>query len=304
MSFRTVIITKESKLSLRMNQLIVKNDNLSRIPLNEITCLVIEHPNVTMTGHLMIALSDQKIVTILCNAKHLPNTLLLPLYGHHRQARLIQNQMSWKSERKAQLWQLLVKHKILNQKQVVQECFKESNIELFDAFTNSVELDDSTNREGHAAKVYFNIILESGHARGDDTIQNTAMDYGYQVLLAIVARTIVSKGYLTELGIKHHNEFNIYNLASDFMEIFRPLIDYLVLKNVDQQFGTDQKRAILNILNRKLKVENKRYYFLSAVEIYVDSLFKYLSTGDIEVVKIPTWTYSSNMDFKKVTNVF
>lgn len=117
------------------------------------------------------------------------------------------------------------------------------------------------------------------------------MDYGYQVLLAIVARTIVSKGYLTELGIKHHNEFNIYNLASDFMEIFRPLIDYLVLKNVEQQFETEQKRAILDILNRKLKIDNKKYYFLNAVEIYVDSLFKYLSNGNREVIKIPTWTY-------------
>ncbi|WP_238989554.1 type II CRISPR-associated endonuclease Cas1 [Staphylococcus sp. MI 10-1553] len=274
-----------------MNQLIVKGENLSRIPLNEILCLVIEHPNVSMTGHLMNALSDQKIVTILCNTKHLPNTVLLPLYGHHRQVRLIQNQISWKSERKAELWQLLVKYKILNQKQVVQEFFKESSTDLFDAFVNSVELDDSTNREGHAAKVYFNIILDHGHARGDDTAQNAAMDYGYQVLLAIVARTIVSKGYLTELGIKHRNEFNIYNLASDFMEIFRPLIDYLVLKNVEQQFETDQKRAILNILNRRLIVDNKRYFFLNAVEIYVDSLFKYLSSGDIEVIKIPTWTY-------------
>ncbi|EOT2052720.1 type II CRISPR-associated endonuclease Cas1 [Staphylococcus pseudintermedius] len=291
MSFRTVIITKESKLSLRMNQLIVKSENLSRIPLNEILCLVIEHPNVSMTGHLMNALSDQKIVTILCNTKHLPNTLLLPLYSHHRQARLIQNQMNWKNERKGQLWQLLVKHKILNQKQVIQECFKERDSELFDAFANNVELDDSTNREGHAAKVYFNIVLDPGYARGDDTAQNAAMDYGYQVLLAIVARTIVSKGYLTELGIKHHNEFNIYNLASDFMEIFRPLIDYLVLKNVEQQFETEQKRAILDILNRKLKIDNKEYYFLNAVEIYVDSLFKYLSNGNREVIKIPTWTY-------------
>ncbi|WP_086428211.1 type II CRISPR-associated endonuclease Cas1 [Staphylococcus cornubiensis] len=291
MSFRTVIITKESKLSLRMNQLIVKNENLSRIPLNEILCLVIEHPNVSMTGHLMNALSDRKIVTILCNTKHLPNSLLLPLFGHHRQARHIQKQINWQNDRKAGLWQLLIKHKILNQKQVVQECFKESNTGLFDTFANSVALDDSTNREGHAAKVYFNIILDSGHARGDDSAQNAAMDYGYQVLLAIVARTIVSKGYLTELGIKHHNEFNVYNLASDFMEIFRPIIDYLVLKNVAQQFGTDQKRAILNILNIKLMIDNRRYYFMNAVEIYVDSLFKYLSTGDKEAIKIPTWTY-------------
>ncbi|ARJ50339.1 type II CRISPR-associated endonuclease Cas1 [Staphylococcus lutrae] len=291
MSFRTVIVTKEAKLSLRMNQLIVNTGDLNYIPLNEILCLVIEHPNVSMTGHLINALSDRKIITILCNNRHLPNTLILPMYGHHRQVKQIKKQMNWSQERKNKLWQRLIKQKIRNQQQVLDTFFKQKNTENFDEYIEAVEPGDITNREGHAAKVYFNTVLQPGFTRGYDNAQNAALDYGYQVLLAIVARTIVSKGYLTEIGIKHKNEYNIYNLASDFMEIFRPIVDSIVLKFVKQEFGKEEKRVIIDLLNKKVKIDNKNYYFVNAVERYVDSLFLYLSTGDMEVIRIPTWTY-------------
>ncbi|MFO3701891.1 type II CRISPR-associated endonuclease Cas1 [Staphylococcus felis] len=291
MSFRTVIVTTEAKLSLRRNHLIVKGEQVSQVSLNEISCLVIEHPNVSMTGHLINALSNHKIVTILCNSKHLPHTFFLSVYGHHRQSRLIAKQMDWSNERKNRLWQELIKHKILNQKQIIETFYGKDEADPFERYAKEVVLGDKTNREGHAAKVYFNKILEEGFHRGYDNAQNAALDYGYQVLLAILARTIVSKDYLTELGIKHKNEFNMYNLASDFMEIFRPLVDYYVLKNIKEEFETKEKRVILNILNKKLKIGPKQYYLVNAIEIYLDSLFKYLSSGDIEVIRIPTWTY-------------
>ncbi|MBI5974694.1 type II CRISPR-associated endonuclease Cas1 [Staphylococcus canis] len=291
MSFRTIMITKESKLSLRRNHMIVKGEQMSQVPLNEMLCLVIEHPNVSMTGHLINALSDNKIITLLCNQKHLPHSFLLPVYGHHRQARRIQQQMNWKKIYKDTLWQEITRIKILNQKNVLEAVGHKAQAQQFLNYAKDVTLGDATNREGHAAKVYFNLILEDGFHRGYDNAQNAALDYGYQVLLAIVSRTIVSKGFLTEIGIKHANEFNVYNLGSDFMEILRPLVDYTVLKHVESEFGKDEKRAILNLLNRKLKIGSKRYYLVNAVEIYIDSLLKYLSNGDIDTIKIPTWTY-------------
>ncbi|PTJ45967.1 type II CRISPR-associated endonuclease Cas1, partial [Staphylococcus simulans] len=101
MSFRTVIITKESKLSLRMNHLIVKADELYKIPLQEILCLVIENPSVSITGHLLNALSENKIIKLLCDKKHLPLSFVVPIYGHHKQSRHIAKQLNWNKEYKS-----------------------------------------------------------------------------------------------------------------------------------------------------------------------------------------------------------
>lgn len=113
MSFRTIVITKESKLSLRMNHLVVKSETHTQVPIGEISCLIIENPNISITGHLMNALTENKIMTIVCGKDHLPQTFLHAVYGHHRQSRLIEYQMNWKAEYKERLWQMIVQKKLI-----------------------------------------------------------------------------------------------------------------------------------------------------------------------------------------------
>lgn len=291
MSFRTVIITKESKLSLRMNHLIVKADELYKIPLQEILCLVIENPSVSITGHLLNVLSENKIITLLCDKKHLPSSFVVPIYGHHKQSRHIAKQLNWNKEYKSLLWQRIIKNKIAKQKQVIQYFYRNIDTSFFDNCVHETKLNDSTNREGLAAKSYFNIILDSGVSRNSDEFVNAGLDYGYQVLLAIFVRTIVSKGYLTEIGIKHKNEFNPFNLACDFMEVFRPMVDFLVLQNVYDKFEKEEKRAILNMFNEKVKLNKKNYFLVNAIEIYLDGIFKFLESGDINFMKMPVFNF-------------
>ncbi|TDM12136.1 type II CRISPR-associated endonuclease Cas1 [Macrococcus lamae] len=291
MSFRTVVITKESKLSLRMNHLVVKSDTLAQIPIGEISCLIIENPNIIITGHLMNALTENKIMTIICGKNHLPQTFLQAVYGHHRQSRLIEQQFGWQKNYKERLWQLIIQKKIANQKQLLNHYYRQLNLTIFDEYIDDTELGDYSNREGHAAKVYFNLFFSNEITRDTEHAKNAALDYGYQILMAIFARTIVSKGYLTEIGIKHRNEFNLYNLASDLMEVMRPLIDSTVLKVIDDQFEKEEKRKIANVLNQKVVINNKMYYLVNAIEIYVESVFKYLSTGNEKYIKFPSWKY-------------
>ena len=287
MSFRTVIITKESKLSLRMNHLIVKADELYKIPLQEILCLVIENPSVSITGHLLNALSENKIITLLCDKKHLPSSFVVPIYGHHKQSRHIAKQLNWNKEYKSLLWQRIIKNKIAKQKQVIQYFYRDIDYSFFDNCVHETKLYDSTNREGS----YFNIILDSGVSRNSDEFLNAGLDYGYQVLLAVFVRTIISKGYLTEIGIKHKNEFNPFNLACDFMEVFRPMVDFLVLQNVYDKFEKEEKRAILNMFNEKVKLNKKNYFLVNAIEIYLDGIFKFLESGDINFMKMPVFNF-------------
>src|SRR5690625_16648 len=269
MTWRTVVLTKDSKISLRLNHLVIESDKVVTVPLSEIGQLVIENPNIVMTGHILNALSKHKITTIICNERHLPYSHLNLIYGHFRQSRIIKKQTVWSPERKDILWQHIIRHKIYNQKEVLTRLFHTS-FEQFDHYIAQVELADQTNREGHAAKVYFNQLFGMNFIRGEDNPINWALNYGYSLLLALFTRVIITKGLLTEVGIHHRNQFNHYNLASDFMEVYRPLIDLIVKQNISTEFTREDKRKLINVFNKKVIISNRNEYLGKRVKIYFE----------------------------------
>lgn len=290
MSFRTVILTKESKISLRMNHLVVQSDKLNHIPLTEVGVLLIENPNITMTGHILNALSNSKVLTILCDKNHMPCSVIESVYGHHRQSKNIKKQINWNVTNSKRAWQLIIKEKITHQGIVLERYYPDFDLESFNQYSNSVEINDITNREGHAAKVYFRQLFGEWFIRSFDDEINAGLNYGYSLIHATFSRIIKSKGYLTELGINHTSEFNHHNLSSDLMEVFRPMIDRIVFENIEDSFGKDEKRKLLDIFNQKIKINDKNQYFLNAVDIYVDSIFKYLESGNEVHLKFPEWS--------------
>ena len=147
-------------------------------------------------------------------------------------------------------------------------------------YENQVELDDKTNREGHAAKVYFNLLYGLDFVRGNGDNNNIALDYGYSILLSVLNRDIVSKGYITPLGINHKNEFNQFNLSCDLMEIFRPLVDEIVYKNREFAFDKDYKYKLIDLYNREVTIGNKQQYLSNAVSIFISSVFNFLENEE------------------------
>lgn len=114
---------------------------------------------------------------------------------------------------------------------------------------------------------------------------NAMLNFGYSILLSIFTREIVSMGYLTQLGIFHDNQFNYYNLASDFMEILRPIVDNVVFEYMPQKFDKFEKSVVLNILEKNVKIEGINYTFLNSITVYCKSLFEAIETGDISLIK-------------------
>lgn len=287
MSWRTVVLTNHSKLSLRMNHLVITGEDVVTIPLTEIGQLVIENPNIVLTGHLMNALSKYKIMTIVCDEKHLPMSQIQLIYGHFRQAKMIQTQLNWKPEKKDRLWQSIVKHKIFNQKVLLEHYFPEKDYKNFNTYIADVELNDDTNREGHAAKVYFNQLFGKTFIRGRDTPINWGLNYGYSLLMTLFTRAIVTKGLLTEVGIHHRSQYNHYNLASDFMEVYRPMIDRIVKDHIIDEFTKENKRALLNVFNIQVWIKNRKQYLANSIDLYVDSLIKFLEKEKDEELAFP-----------------
>ncbi len=145
---------------------------------------------------------------------------------------------------------------------------------------NDVEPGDKTNREGHAAKVYFNLLFGNNFVRHGTCNINVALDYGYSILLSVFNKEVVSRGYITQIGVNHKNEFNFFNFACDLMEPYRSLVDEYVYSNKDKVFDKEYKISLINILNKKVKIDGKSQYLGNAISVYVKSVLDSLDNPD------------------------
>lgn len=141
-----------------------------------------------------------------------------------------------------------------------------------------------TNREGHAAKVYFNALFGLDFTRTEDNFINAALNYGYSIILSAFTREIVANGYLTQLGIFHDNMFNQFNLASDFMEPFRVLVDREVFLMKLVKFEHEEKMKLVNILNYEVQIDGRVQYVNNAIKIYCKSIFDALNENDNSLI--------------------
>ena len=278
MGWRTVVVSNNCKLSFKNDYLIIRNEELKMIYLPEIETIMIENGMISITSYLINEIAQRKINLIFCDEKHNPSCELLPYYGSFNTSKKIANQINWKN--KDIVWQNIIKNKIHNQAMLLKKAGIKEYVNLIE-YENQVKLNDRSNREGHAAKLYFNLLFGDRFIRNGLDVRNSALNYGYSILLSMLNREIIKKGYITPLGINHKNEFNQFNLSCDLMEIFRPLVDEIVYKNGERELTKEYKHELVNISNRKIKVEGKEQYLSNAVPIIIKSIFNSLESDNV-----------------------
>ena len=279
MVFRTVIVSSHSKLEYALNYLVYKTvDEVKRIHIHEIHTLIIESTTVSITSALLAELIKQKVKVIFCDEKRNPSSELIPYYGDSISYQRINEQIKWKENIKHLVWQKIVQEKIKQQAFVLSKKMPDEAI-ILSNYAKEVELDDVTNREGHAAKFYFNRLYGENFSRGSSDKINTFLNYGYTLLLSQFNRYIVAKGYLTQLGIHHKNPFNPFNLSCDLMEPFRPFIDLKVIDLSEDNF----KNKLISFLNHPVYIHGKKQTLIHAIQIYCSSIFLALNTGKLSV---------------------
>lgn len=289
MSWRIVSVSSLSKLDFKMDYLVIRNrETTTRIHLSEISILLLESTAISLTAYLLRELERRKIDVVFCDEKRNPYAMLASLYGSHDTALRYREQAEWPQERSNAVWAEIIKRKIRGQITVLPE-EKSAEKNLLMSYLPQVEPGDATNREGHAAKVYFNALFGMDFSRASDAPVNSALDYGYGLLLSAEAREIVACGYCTQLGIFHSNRFNRLNLASDLMEPFRPFIDARVRDLEPGSFGREEKREMIAVLNRTVMLNGKQQFFLTALRLYTRSIFHALETGELEEILFPSY---------------
>lgn len=284
MSWRTVVISNSAKLDYQLGFLVVRREDVVKIHISEISILIIETTAVSLTAALLSELMKKKIKVIFCDEKRNPSSELIPYYGAHDTSAKVRKQIEWSLELKSGIWTEIVTEKIRKQAELLERLNKEEARMLY-GYIEEMEFGDKTNREGHAAKVYFNALFGMDFTRTAENSINAALNYGYGIILSACNREITANGYITQLGLFHDNMFNQFNLGSDMMEPFRPIIDEKVRKMNPEKFEHDEKMEILKILQKEVVIAGRKENVNNAIKIYCRSVFDALNDADASQLK-------------------
>ena len=285
MSWRTVVITKRAKLDLEIGYMVIRSTDTIKIHLGELSTVIVESTAVSLTAALLCELTKRKVKVIFCDEKRNPSSELIAYYGSHDTAIKVRNQAAWKQQFKDLIWTEIVSEKIRKQKEFLELLGCDEEAELLNSYIEEIAIRDASNREGHAAKVYFNALFGMDFTRSTDNSINAALNYGYSLILSAFNREITANGYVTQLGIFHDNMFNPFNLGSDLMEPFRVLVDRKVRSMWPSKFEHDEKIMMLDVLNKEVYIDGRTQIVNNAIKIYCKSVLDALSEGDISLIK-------------------
>lgn len=285
MSWRTVVISNRAKLDLQMGYMVVRGEETVKIHLGEIGTLMVENTAVSLTVSLLAELTKRKVKVIFCDEKRNPSSELISLYGSHDTSNKVRKQIAWKEQTKEAVWTEIVTEKIRKQEKLLEILEKGEEADLLTSYLQEMQWNDATNREAHAAKVYFNALFGMDFTRTADTSTNAALNYGYSIILSAFNREVTSGGYMTQLGLFHDNMFNAFNFSSDLMEPFRILVDQMVVKMNLSKFEHEEKMQLVNLLNQEVEIDGKVQYVVNAIKVYCKSVFDALNEDDSSLIR-------------------
>ncbi|BBM88554.1 CRISPR-associated endonuclease Cas1 [Spirochaetota bacterium] len=282
MSWRTILISTPSYLSLRNRQLVIAQaDGNVSVPVADLAFIVIEHKQVRMSVPLLSHLAEERVGVLFLDQEYLPVGVYLPYNGSFEPLRRYELQARLSKPKRKQLWKTIITAKIRNQRQVL-DYFKIDH--QLSKLLKDIKSGDVSNREAVAARQYWDLIFTGSFLRGERSdFRNIALNYGYAIVRALTARHLAGQGYFTPLGIHHSNRLNSFNLADDFMEPLRPFVDMRVsellltgmLRSSDMgvkfALTPHHKQALFEILESEVKLGGEVFNFLKGTETMIES---------------------------------
>ena len=286
--YRIVSIENPAEVHVRDGQLVVVQDKgTASIPVCDILILVVCGPNIRMSTMAQTMLANNKVATLFLGRNHHPAAMLLPMVANVRQARIAQLQASLAPSLRDELWRRIITQKIENQGNALAILGLEGAEELW-ACSREVLPADADNREGHAAKQYFQYLQPGLNRRVDDPL-NSVLNYGYAIVRAVMAREVVCAGLLPSLGLHHCSQLNPFNLVDDLMEPLRPSIDLMAVGVAGKSVRLSRKqRAQLREAPRLVvHLDNATVSVAQSARILAQSLCAAIAHGDASLLSLP-----------------
>lgn len=278
MGYRNIFLTNPVKLSVKNEQLVIDNGVITKVPLEDIECIIADNSSVSVSTYLMSKFMEYAITFYISDGKHSPCGVLLPVNRHSRHLSVLKSQIDLSLPAKKQLWKQIVVQKIENQASVLKLSSIE-NWRSIDDIKYKVKSGDTSNMEAVAASRYFRLLFGKTFSRTQDSIINAMLNYGYAILRSTIAKYLVVYGYEPSLGLFHKSTLNSFNLADDIIEAYRPLVDLFVKKYPDEpdELTTVIKAQLVNLLSVDVVIDNKLFACSKAIEMTIQSLSGYIS---------------------------
>lgn len=280
MGWRVVYIEESQRLSLYLDNLKVhlNEDQEILIPLKDINSLICDNYKITMTVQLLNQCAENNINVVICGIDHQPKMMMIPHSAHHTMSLVLRKQINWDDAKKQLLHQQIIQNKILNQVRVLKlKLIDDSRLVRIESFISEVEPGDPGNREGLAAKMYFNLMFGSDFIRFESDPVNAGLNYGYAILRSQISKIIYSKGLNASIGIFHKGPSNMFNLSDDIIEPFRPIIDSYVYDHLRlaNEFNATHRKDLIRLTTEKISINNQSHTIFNAMNIMIESIIKY-----------------------------
>ncbi|MFA6076074.1 MAG: type II CRISPR-associated endonuclease Cas1 [Negativicutes bacterium] len=288
MSWRSVMISNPAQLNIKNRQLVITQDDLVGLPLEDIAVIVADTPEISLSARLLSELAATDTALVVCDEKHLPSGIFLPYNSHSRQSKVLKMQVELSEPFKKRCWQKVVQCKIDNQARAL-ELLQLNRAKELRSIAERVVSGDKDNCEAVAANSYFREMFPY-MTRDDGTIINAGLNYGYAIIRTAVARGLTAYGFHPALGIFHRSELNNFNLADDFIEPFRPLVDMWVHSNLYEVevFGKLQRAGLVQLLHYDVFLKNGCRSVLNAVDVMMASFAAACRDRDVALLELPT----------------
>lgn len=291
MAWRGVHISQAAKIGLKQSQLLVAmNDNEVTIPIEDISFLVLDTPQCTLTGAILAALANANVVIIQSDEKHHPTMMGLPFHGHHKQAEIAHLQIAVTEPFKKRAWQAIIQAKINNQAAHLLNLGRDAG--ALPAMIGRVKSGDTQNHEAQAARIYWGKLFENYRRADDSDLRNAMLNYGYAIVRALLARTITASGLIPAFGLFHNSISNAFNLADDLIEPFRPTVDALVFRlgnelTDEKELTLAHRRTLVGIMNEPIRLGDEIMTLQAATEQCAQSLVSAMRQKNYEILKLP-----------------
>lgn len=290
---QTLMLTSAVSLSLKDNQMVITfKDNKDSVTrhIEDIGFVIVDNPNVSITIPLLNELADNNVAVVFCDRRQMPKSMLMTLDGNSTQQETYRFQIEASLPTKKNIWKQLVEGKIKNQALLLNKVGRNGNV--LKQYYSNVKSGDTDNREGAAAREYWNRLFDSQFIRRrEGEPPNNLLNYGYTILRAAVARALIGSGLYPAFGVFHKNRYNAFPLADDVMEPYRPFVDeivyHLYFDGATNELDNNSKSALLRLLFADVKIGKVTRPLENALSMTTASLMKMLK-GDNDKLVLPS----------------
>ena len=290
-------ITSDCKLRKDAEQLIlIKNEIENEINLENISLIIIDSHQTSISSGALLLISKYNVPLVITNDKYEPEVFCHSLYSFHRLTKNIDKQVLWKTKNiSLEVIREIIKRKVTHQGELLKyvNCEEDQDTlfaDFIDRLNNSQDLNSIIQVEALAARSYFKRLYGSSFIRFEKDAINAGLNYGYALLRAKIKAHIINKGLHPSLGMFHSSQFNNYNLADDIIEIYRPLVDYIVYKisQEEESFLKEDRQVMMQVILQKVKIKDSIVDFEYSVDVYITSIIKSYDEDNISFLNIPT----------------